>query len=200
MSSTGRSDVRQRDDHYRTPDDVVDALLGVVHLSDGPICDPGCGEGAILDRILGMTTGEHGGPDLFGIEVDPARASVAGESHTVIQGDFLTMEAKTLPDANAVVMNPPFSLAREFVDASIRLVTSRDLTGRRVWEPGGHVAGLLRLAFLESQKRREWWWRNPADVYVLPKRPSFTGDGKTDSCAYAWFVWGPGPRGRITVL
>jgi hypothetical protein len=27
-------------------------------------------------------------------------------------------------------------------------------------------------------------------------RPSFTPDGKTDSAAYAWLVWGPGRGGR----
>ena len=40
------------------------------------------------------------------------------------------------------------------------------------------------------------------DVYVLPNRPSFTGHG-TDSCEYAWFVFGasrPKPRGLVRVL
>lgn len=30
----------------------------------------------------------------------------------------------------------------------------------------------------------------PVDhLVVLSKRPSFTGDGKTDGTGYAWFIW-----------
>ena len=62
---------------------------------------------------------------------------------------------------------------------------------------------LLRLSFLESKGRVKFHQDFPADVYVLAKRPSFTGDGKADSCAYAWFVWrtpATGHAGRIMVL
>jgi hypothetical protein len=47
------------------------------------------------------------------------------------------------------------------------------------------------------------FFRTPAtacDVYVLSKRPSFSGNGKTDATAYAWFLFGPGRGGRWQVL
>jgi hypothetical protein len=48
---------------------------------------------------------------------------------------------------------------------------------------------LLRLAFLEGQKRAPFWKAQPPySVSVLAKRPSFTGGG-TDSAAYAFFEW-----------
>ncbi|MCL6612078.1 MAG: hypothetical protein K6T66_11125 [Peptococcaceae bacterium] len=48
---------------------------------------------------------------------------------------------------------------------------------------------LLRLAFLESKKRRDFWRRYPVNgLYVLSERPSLMG-GKTDAAAYAWFIW-----------
>jgi hypothetical protein len=48
---------------------------------------------------------------------------------------------------------------------------------------------LLRLGFLESKKRREFWRRHPlTQLYPLIERPSFTGSG-TDATAYGWFVW-----------
>lgn len=48
---------------------------------------------------------------------------------------------------------------------------------------------LLRLAFLESKKRCDFWQKHPVSkLYVLSERPSFTGAG-TDATAYAWFVW-----------
>lgn len=61
---------------------------------------------------------------------------------------------------------------------------------------------LLRLNFLGSQRRAAWLRAWTPDVYVLPRRPSFTGRG-TDSCEYAWCVWHEdrrGPRGSVEVL
>jgi len=86
-----------------------------------------------------------------------------------------------------IVTNPPFSLAQEFIDRSLLLATN--------------VVMLLRLNFLESEVRREWWQtRLPTAIYVLSQRPGFldaagnriggaNGKGGTDSCAYGWFVW-----------
>lgn len=56
---------------------------------------------------------------------------------------------------------------------------------------GGLVFFLLRSAFLESQKRAAELWKTycPERVSALAKRPSFTGDGKTDATAYAMFLW-----------
>ena len=51
------------------------------------------------------------------------------------------------------------------------------------------VIMLLRINFLSSQKRYDFWQQFPPDgLFVLSKRPSFTGTG-TDSQEYAWFVW-----------
>lgn len=74
-----------------------------------------------------------------------------------------------------IITNPPFSLAQEFIEHSI----SRADT----------VIMLLRLNFLASIKRYSWWAKNsPTSLFVLSKRPSFTGAG-TDATDYAWFVW-----------
>lgn len=82
----------------------------------------------------------------------------------------------TYPKVDFVITNPPYSLAQEFVDKA--------LTEAPV------VIMLLRLGFLESNKRKEWLNENkPTSLIVLSKRPSFTGDGKTDGSGYAWFVW-----------
>ena len=48
---------------------------------------------------------------------------------------------------------------------------------------------LLRLNYLGSITRHDWWKEySPTSLYVLSKRPSFTGKG-TDATDYAWFVW-----------
>lgn len=88
--------------------------------------------------------------------------------------DFLTYEFGRKFDF--IITNPPFSLAQEFVEKSLTLANC--------------VIMLLRLNFLASAKRKEFWEKNaPTAVYVLTKRPSFTGDGKSDATDYAFFVW-----------
>jgi hypothetical protein len=54
---------------------------------------------------------------------------------------------------------------------------------------------LLRLNFLGSSVRAQFMRSHTPDVYVLPNRPSFTGNG-TDSIEYTWFVWRHGNAGR----
>jgi hypothetical protein len=74
-----------------------------------------------------------------------------------------------------ILTNPPYSLAQEFVVHSLSLAPT--------------VIMLLRLNFLGAQKRHTFWKENePTSLFVLSKRPSFTGGG-TDSTEYAWYVW-----------
>lgn len=61
------------------------------------------------------------------------------------------------------------------------------------------VCMLLRVNFLGSQKRAAWMRANTPSVYVLPKRPSFKSDGKTDATEYAWFLW-DGKPSRVVII
>ena len=74
-----------------------------------------------------------------------------------------------------IFTNPPFSIAQEFIEHALSMSTT--------------VIMLLRINFLSSQKRYNFWQQFPPDgLFVLSRRPSFTGTG-TDSQEYAWFVW-----------
>lgn len=75
-----------------------------------------------------------------------------------------------------IITNPPFSLAQEFLEKSLQ---ESDL-----------VFYLLRLNFLGSQKRKTFFNKvgTPDKLFILSKRPSFTGGG-TDSVEYAWFCY-----------
>ena len=179
---------RRPHDYYPTPAWVTRAILP--HLvsrlvTSTDVLDPCCGDGAIL-REVGRAVGRG---RVLGIEIEIARAEVAASACTDIPS---TVDALTFdwPQVDLVLTNPPFSLAMEFVERA--LVMQR--------RHSGTTAMLLRLAFLESQGRAAFHRANPSDVYVLPKRPSFTGDGKSDSSAYAWFVWGPNRGGRWQAL
>jgi hypothetical protein len=94
--------------------------------------------------------------------------------------DFLYGE-KSLADIgkaqkySVALGNPPFRIAMEFV--------------QRALEVADTVAFLLRLNFLASEKRNAFMRAHAPHVFVLPNRPSFSGDGSTDSPEYGWFIW-----------
>ncbi len=191
MSSTNRGSDRHNDDFYRTPAWVTRAILPYVYTNgDRDILDPCCGDGAILDcfdedRVL------------VGLELDADRAAQSTrKGHIVTQGDALKL---VWPLAHLTITNPPFSLAEEFVRRAIAFALDN----------GSTVAMLLRLAFVESKKRKALHTEFPSDLFPLSERPSFTEDGGTDSCAYGWFVWDMHPAavddrkrngGRIHIL
>ena len=85
--------------------------------------------------------------------------------------DFFDWDEET----DLIFTNPPFSIAQEFIEHSLPRAKC--------------VVMLLRINFLGSKKRYDFWKKHPLDaLYVLSKRPSFTGKG-TDATEYAWFVW-----------
>lgn len=78
-------------------------------------------------------------------------------------------------NVDLIFTNPPFTLAQEFVEHSLAKANT--------------VIMLMRINFLGSKARHEWWKKNPpSSLFVLSTRPSFTGKG-TDATEYAWYVW-----------
>lgn len=104
--------------------------------------------------------------------------------------DFL-MERDFCEDG-AIITNPPFKLAEEFVEHALTICPK--------------VVMLLRLAFYESERRSRildngWLAR----IYVFRKRlPMMHRDGwegkKANSgIAFAWFVWDKTHQGPTTI-
>ena len=167
----------RKDDLYETPPEAVHALYEAESirgwLPKVEIWEPACGPGSIvqalrdLDRTVIAT-------DLVDYGLEDSRSGV----------DFL-METKTPfvdPDFGAIITNPPFKLAEQFVEKALELCP--------------HVIMLLRLAFLESERRTNILEHSGlARVHVFRKRlPMMHRDGwegnKTGSgMAFAWFVW-----------
>jgi hypothetical protein len=79
-------------------------------------------------------------------------------------------------------------MAQEFVERALQEL------------PEDPVTMLLPVSFLASKRRFEFNKKHPAHVMVLPKRPSFTPDGKTDAVEYAWFAWHLATSGTYEVL
>jgi len=193
VSSTNRGASRNENDLYPTPAAPIDALLSVLDIPASTVFHEPCrGTGAIYDRI----------------RCDSKSYCEIGEGI-----DYLKYSVPYPYDL--IITNPPFSLALEFLEKSLREADT--------------VIYLLRLNFLASRKRRAFWRANrPSHVLALAERPCFawpcTGKGYhatgcgasylpesthvcskcggkvasgTDSIDYAWFCWDRG--GYVTV-
>ena len=192
MSAAGRSfaaetgHTRHSDDFYATPPWCTRLLLQTLSLPDGlRVLEPAAGEGAILREILAANSRMK----VQGIEVDEARWKRASALCRITHASFL--EWRTQAKFDLIVTNPPFALAMDFVQASLLVLAE-----------GGTCGMLLRLNWLASMKRAAFLTHYCPDVYVLPRRPSFTGGG-TDATDYGWFLWrGPSERatGEVRVL
>lgn len=91
-----------------------------------------------------------------------------------------------------ILGNPPYEFAQPHLELALNHV-----------KPDGHVAFLLRMAFLNSQERvRTLWDAKKGFRYLLPlaQRPSFTGDGKSEHSEYAMYVFQKGYQGNAEIL
>jgi hypothetical protein len=174
VSSTNRGRQKTTDDAYPTPEWCVHRLLERLHLPRGRWLEPGAGEGALIKAVSR--------PDIEWTAVElrsecrPALVKLTPASRVFIE-DYLSLPARHQINTHpfdVVLANPPYTLAMEFIQASLRQANI--------------VVMLLRLNFLATAKRNEFMRTYCPDVYVLPDRPSFTGNG-TDSIEYGWFVW-----------
>ena len=190
---------RERDAYY-TPDDVAFECVRRItpylrdHRYPSPlVIEPSVGGGAFIRALHAI-----GVDRTLGVDVDPNAAGLL-ISRTAIRSTFESVQLDSCDRDRAVwvVGNPPFKHALEHVEHALSLAFAMRANPTL---PAGGVGFLLRLAFLEGKARRRFWDRYPVtDLHVLSERPSFTG-GKTDSCAYGFFVWRDAPREPVRWL
>lgn len=179
MSSTNRGGQRDALDRYYTPEPLAAACVGLLPSLRGVrVVEPSVGGGAFARALTAR------GADVLGCDIDPDAAG-----RTDVRRFRLGSALEWSERAGWYVGNPPYGDAQAHVEHALSYASIG-------------VAFLLRLAFLESKRRYPFWSENPAsDVYVFSRRPSFTDDGRSDSCAYGWFVWMHGDPGmRLHVL
>lgn len=175
----------RRNDLYESPPEAVEALLKAEQLPHH-IWEPACGPGVIA-RIL-----RAHGHTVWATDLVNYNSPDQDESGV----DFL-MERQTRLDTEAIVTNPPFKLAREFVEHALFLVPK--------------VAMLLRLSFLEGTGRSDILDGGKlARVHLFRNRlPMMHREGwdgpRIDQgrICFCWFVWdrfhqGPTTLNRIT--
>lgn len=178
---------------YQTPDDVAQALVAVLSFDHHTkILEPHVGGGAFARALK-----THGAKNIEACEIDLAVA-LAAKQNLDIQvhiTDFLNWSGIE-GGYDLIVGNCPYSrdIASGKLNKKGKVIQEpcaelHVRKGLSLLAPGGTLAFLLRLAFLESMDRIAFWREFPAkEAWVLAQRPSFTG-GETDSSAYALFVW-----------
>ena len=146
------------------------AILDVEILTP-EVVDPCCGTGILAEAA------RNAGYRVFASDLyDWGYAGRQG------QEDFLTRTERL--DGVTVFMNPPFSLATQFVDKA------RALGARK-------ILSFQRQAWRESDTRRAWWEANPsartwicgnrATCWLFTVPPEERGSGTP--MAHAWYVW-----------
>jgi hypothetical protein len=176
LSTASKRDLlaNRGNDLYQSPPEAVHALLRAETLPS-IIWEPACGPGAIV-RVLRDAGHTVHATDLVDY------ASPDQDEHG---WDFL-FESRAPDGVEAIITNPPFKNAGEFVAKALTLCPK--------------VIMLLRLAFIESEKRRPILDNGHlARVHDFRNRlPMMHRDGQgiqpteklsSSALAFAWFVW-----------
>lgn len=159
---------RQARDTYITPREPVVSLILSGPTFGKRICDPCCGNGALLKAL------EELGYDVFGSDLEPFGPYP--------KQDFIASD----PWASQydIITNPPYGpqgmLARMFIE--------RALECTQPWQ--GKVAMLLPMDYDSGSTRRHVFGDHPAFVckVVLCYRIKWFGDQGGEQ-NFAWYVW-----------
>ena len=183
MSSTNRHNAEKRHiaDYYVTPVKDIITFLGALDeevsldIWDKTILDPCAGGDPSHDMSYPKALREYYAipDDWNGIKTIDIREDSLAETKCNY------IETKLDYKPFLIISNPPFNQAMEFIKKALDDV-----------EDGGYVAMLLRLNFLETKARKDFFDNYmPTWIFVHHKRMSFTDAGGTDSVAYCHMVW-----------
>lgn len=181
MSSTNRSDARSFhcSDYYVTPKKPVTGFLRQFQ-KDENIVNLASPHYMILDPCAGWDEKrEMTYPFCLSLEwaTNIVTNDLREDSPAKYHEDFLATKQDAIYDM--VITNPPFAIAQGIIEKSLEAC--------RQW---GFVIMLLRLNYIGSQARQEFWNKNKLyAIYAHNKRMSFTEDNKTDSIEYMHAVW-----------
>lgn len=160
-------------DFYQTPTWAIEALLKNEKF-EGTILEPCSGAGAI-SKVL-----EQHGYEVISSDIRNDPEVYGTQSCDIF--DYENFEVDN------IITNPPFKYAQEIVEKSLELTTKK-------------VAMLLKLVFLESERRYDFFQNTPLkNIYVFCKRITMYPQGtekpkNSGTIAYAWYVWEHGYEG-----
>lgn len=220
MSSTGRSDVRDPDDFYATPAWTTRAIVPRLgELAGLRILEPSAGRGAIVRELIAAGAD----PDKI-VAVEPHHgraASIDGRTRLAVATfeDFASRAKLHAWSFDLVVMNPPFRRAEEHIRLACSLLNAVGTVAALVRLPflsesqcradfrATHPHDRLELVRRPSFTAEALPYLSGANLESLAtvKRNGERETIKevrarlmrTDSCAYAWGLFGAGRGGRF---
>lgn len=178
MSATRRGRRKSGADNYPTPEWTIERFLEEwedLHLVGPRWIEPCAGDGVIIDVVNRFRPGIEWTACDIRETTAPRLLRATGKPPTI--GDFLELFKPNGKRWDVAIMNPPFRLTLEFIMACLELAET--------------VVCLQRMNYCGTSDRNEFFRANMPDLYVVPDRVSFTGDGNADACEHAWHVWGP---------
>lgn len=150
---------RQSLDLYQTPAWVIYVLS--YHIPDRieRVWEPAAGDGKMVKAL------EESGFNVLASDITSGR-------------DFL--EQKSIANVDAIITNPPYLHAKEFIRHSIKFM-----------EPFGFVAMLLRTDYDHASSRTHLFGgcKQFAKKVVLTKRIVWFEGSAAPSFNHAWFIW-----------
>lgn len=167
---------REENDFYATNPETLKLFLNEFHKDnklEGDILEPCCGQGHISKTIKDI----YPKNDVYSTDLIDRGYGIGGIN-------FLTHDYNKR--FGTVITNPPFSLAKEFIEKGLEISDK-------------YVIMLCKVQLLEGVKRQEMFEKTPLKyVYVHTKRQATWKEGKpkdpsgknwaTTMCL-AWFVW-----------
>lgn len=182
---------RVEHDFYATDPVAVEKLLLQYSINGTEILEPCVGNGNIANALQDFYNHSL---NITGIDIVDR-----GYPNTIVH-DFLTWETDRKFDC--IITNPPFSLAKEFVEKSMDLLNEGSI--EEDGYPNGQLIMFLKIQFLEGEKRKELFDKYPPKyIYVFRNRMATWNSGQpldpngkrwaTTMC-HAWFVWEKGSK------
>ena len=177
-ASSKSKEKRQEEDFYATDPIALTALLPHVKFKNVWECACGAGDSSEVLKKAGI----HGkSTDLINRGYSKSKIDFLSPLIQEWNGDILT--------------NPPYSLAQEFIEKALSIIPK-----------GRKVAMLLRIQFLESKKRKDFFDKYPPKImYVSRSRIScamnrdFEKYKKGKTICFCWFIWEKGFKGTTQI-
>lgn len=166
-------------DLFETPMPLVTACLSkMAHWQPKTVLDVGCGYGA-WGRGARAAWPEA---RIVGVDIVP-RLPVEHTYNNFYRNDFLDVDPGTF---DFVIGNPPYS-----AKGNRNLAADLVMHGLDCLAEDGRLGFLLKTEFVNADNRYNSLFRinPPIEHWVVVQRPSFYGNGRSNTICYSFFIW-----------